>query len=492
MQPRRPRRVSRWARLVLLAVAMIAPACLPRDAKAAGDASTTAAWSKISRRALDAMASEGRATVIVRLRMESAVTTQIQALADRRRVVAKAQDRALTGLAAESGWKLHRRLETIPYLVGEVDYSAVGALAADPNVLSVQADQRVQPADVESNAQIGADMAQSKYGETGAGVNVGLIDTGIDLNHPDLSTAMIAGHRFLNQGAISDADVQDDQGHGTEVAAVITSDGYLAPLGVAPDAKLVVVKAMSKTGGWISDVVSGLDWIVTNNAGLSSPVRFVNLSLVVSGALPTQCPCSLSAYEALTDAIDTAAAHGVLCVAATGNDGASVLRYPACLSTVISVGSTFDQAYPYVPNAAGDYPTTGTFRATGGSTFADCNHVTPVVADQLACFSNRSTCMDFVAPGYCITTALLGSTTANINTYGTSLSAAQVTGVLALLQGAALGKSNAQLLALLHQTATKVPLDESLPTGSQADRVDILAAIKTARDSKADHWTLYR
>lgn len=88
-------------------------------------------------------------------------------------------------------------------------------------------------------------------GVTGAGVRVAVLDTGIDTDHPDLISDIAAQHCFCsgllfgccpNLGN-EDVSAEDDQGHGTSVAGIITSAGVQAPLGVAPDAKIVAVKA---------------------------------------------------------------------------------------------------------------------------------------------------------------------------------------------------------------------------------------------------------
>lgn len=477
--------VGRILAALLLAACLTLPAG-QRDARAADPDP----WGKISPTVLDEMARKGRTVAIVRLEGPSAKSAG--SAADSRLAVRAVQEETLAALSGEKGLSVRHRYKTMPYLVAEVEYSGLGALAALPQVAAIEADHRVAPADVESNEHVGATRVQQVFEITGAGAAIAIVDSGIDLAHPDLSGAVIAGIRILNAGTTINGDVQDDLGHGTEVAGIITGDGNVAPVGIAPDAGLVVVKALDADGGFVSDLAAGIDWIVDNNTSFTLPVRFINLSLEVLGDLPAQCPCdSLPDFGVLTTAINNAFDAGIVCIAAAGNDGDTVLRYPACLSNVVSVGATFDANFAHAPSTADDYPTTGTFNQLGGVFFANCNHTSPVVPDQLVCFSNRNTCMDFAAPGYLITTTRLGSTTQNINGFGTSQSTAHVTGALALLQEAAPELTAAEMLQLLHETAVEIPLNPAVPSGAQLDRIDIRRAVDTALKNAVADWIVF-
>ena len=77
---------------------------------------------------------------------------------------------------------------------------------------------------------------------------------------------------------------EDDAGHGTSVSAIITSDGLVAPLGVAPDAGIVAVKILSSTGsGAASDLDAALDWVLQNFDDEDAPIHIVNMSLSDGG-----------------------------------------------------------------------------------------------------------------------------------------------------------------------------------------------------------------
>jgi thermitase len=160
--------------------------------------------------------------------------------------------------------------------------------------------------------QIGAPTAWGVT--TGAGVRVGIVDTGVDLTHEDLAGKVVESTSCV--GAAGDAarctgSAQDDQGHGTHVAGIIAAgrDNGLGGSGVAPDAQLVVAKALSAEGaGSIDDITAGIKWVVDHGA------RVVNLSLGDPNFLFT----SLLGTD-MRGGIEYAWAHGAVPVVASGN-----------------------------------------------------------------------------------------------------------------------------------------------------------------------------
>ncbi|MGI8810404.1 MAG: S8 family serine peptidase [Acidimicrobiales bacterium] len=157
-------------------------------------------------------------------------------------------------------------------------------------------------------SQIGATQAWTR--STGAGITIGIVDTGVDSAHPDLAgkiavTANCVGHPCVVGGA------QDTHGHGTIVsgiAAANTSNGK-GVAGVAPDARLVVAKVLNSAGeGRVEDINNGIRWAVDNGA------RVVNLSLgdpnfLVASVLGTP----------LRSGIEYAWSKGAVPVLASGN-----------------------------------------------------------------------------------------------------------------------------------------------------------------------------
>jgi subtilisin family serine protease len=126
-------------------------------------------------------------------------------------------------------------------------------------------------------AQVGAPDAWTRT--TGAGVRIGIVDTGVDFAHQDLAGKVVAHTSCL--GAAGDpgrcgGSGEDDNGHGTHVASVAAAlrGNGRGIAGIAPDAQLVVAKVVTDSGAaTVADVVAGIKWVVDHGA------RVVNLSL---------------------------------------------------------------------------------------------------------------------------------------------------------------------------------------------------------------------
>jgi thermitase len=155
-------------------------------------------------------------------------------------------------------------------------------------------------------------------------VVVAVLDTGIDLEHPDLRARLVPGISFV-PGTFSP---QDDHGHGTHVAGIVgaeplTPDGAM---GVAPGCRLMPVKVLDAQGsGTTSRICQGIVWAVDHGA------RVLNLSLGGAGG-----------GKSLEAAVAYAISRGVVVVAAMGNEGANIQEYPAGYPGVIAVGATDD------------------------------------------------------------------------------------------------------------------------------------------------------
>jgi subtilisin family serine protease len=170
----------------------------------------------------------------------------------------------------------------------------------------------------------------------GAGVKVAVLDTGIDLDHPDLK---VAGSVSFVQGVPS---ADDDNGHGTLVAGIIGAiDNGLGVVGVAPEAEIYAVKVLNQYGrGNLSDVVAGINWAVEHH------MHVINVSI----ASPVEWP--QSAVDALKRAYDS----GIVIVAGAGNGGTEnsaveSIWSPARYTTVISVGA-IDKTYSRLSNSS--------------------------------------------------------------------------------------------------------------------------------------------
>ena len=182
-------------------------------------------------------------------------------------------------------------------------------------------------------------------GYRGDGVVVAVIDTGVNINHSDLDDNIwvnsdeIAGDGIDNDGngyiddlygwnfVSNNANVADDNGHGTHVAGSIAAEqnGFGAT-GVAPDSQVMSIKVLNQQGsGFVSSIARGIRYAVDNGA------HIVNLSL--GGGFSS----------AIASAISYAASKDVLVVAASGNEGSSTPGNPASFSSryqnVLSVGA---------------------------------------------------------------------------------------------------------------------------------------------------------
>jgi len=164
----------------------------------------------------------------------------------------------------------------------------------------------------------------------GEGVAVCIVDSGIDLTHPDLSDLSLSGWRdFIS----TSTEPYDDNGHGTSMAGILVADGWIK--GVAPNVELYVAKALDGANGVGSDetVAQAIDWCVEQN------VNIISLSL---GGAPGILPFNPFSGRDSGDAANDAIEQGIVVVAAAGNDGGSDddgdVAHPSSEQLVISVG----------------------------------------------------------------------------------------------------------------------------------------------------------
>ena len=166
-------------------------------------------------------------------------------------------------------------------------------------------------------------------GFEGSGVKICIVDTGIDMSHPDLEDANIIGWNDLISGSDSP---YDDEGHGTAMAGIIASKGGLN--GVSPEADLLIAKAISDDGsGTDSTIADAVDWCVNGGADI------ISLSLGGSQGFGSGFFTTDQLEESVQEAIDL----GVYVVAAAGNDGGpdddGDVASPGSVEDVICVGA---------------------------------------------------------------------------------------------------------------------------------------------------------
>ena len=349
-------------------------------------------------------------------------------------------------LAATARWQTHplRHIPQLGIILLEVtagaERSVVAQLQRDPLVQYVELNHRVHALEEPNDpkwpqwALLQIDAPQAWDIAHCQGTIVAVLDTGVHLEHPDLRNMLWKNPGEVPNNAIDDdgngkADdvhgwhfyqdcstgtcqpyedhiIQDDNGHGTHVTGIAAAetDNGIGIAGVSWGARAMIVKVLDQEGyGYYSDVAEGIVYATDNGA------QVINLSF--GGGEPSQL---------LQDAVDYAYQRGVLLVAASGNDGGSVL-YPAACENVMAVAST-------------DHD------------------------DQRASFSNYGPEVDIAAPGTYMVSTWPWSDGYH-HKRGTSMSAAHVSGAAALLWSWQPDSTNAQIQHRLEAQADDVNHD---------------------------------
>jgi subtilisin family serine protease len=156
----------------------------------------------------------------------------------------------------------------------------------------------------------------------GEGIKVGVLDTGIALEHPDLQPAILEARDFTR----SPSAAYDAQGHGTHVSGIIAARRNAHGIvGVAPESKIITAKVLNDDGaGSSQDIVAGIRWAVEAGADI--------LSMSLGSPEPDE-----EIHQALLDAIS----KGIFVITAAGNEGPELdtVGYPAGFPEMVAVGS---------------------------------------------------------------------------------------------------------------------------------------------------------
>lgn len=179
----------------------------------------------------------------------------------------------------------------------------------------------------------------------GRGIVACIVDSGIDLNHPDLDDVRLLGWKDLVNGRTTP---YDDHGHGTSMAGLLVANGWLK--GVAREVDLLVAKALSGEGNGNDETVAeAIDWCVASGA------HVISLSL---GGAPDILPFSIGSGRSSGDAANDAISSGVYVVAAAGNDGGEDddgdVAHPSSEAGVIAVGGVTLQGDHWSGSSQGD------------------------------------------------------------------------------------------------------------------------------------------
>lgn len=177
-----------------------------------------------------------------------------------------------------------------------------------------------------SGPYIGAEYPK-QLGFTGDGIKIGIIDTGVNPDHPDFFNSnelskFLKGYDFVENDSIP----QDTNGHGTQVTGIIAADGQLR--GIAPGVEIFSYRVSSDGESVPSDLI-----IKAINQAVEDRVDIINISLGVN-----------MTHTKIDNAVNNAINHGIVVVAAAGNSGPdkSTIGSPAKNPNAITVGATYN------------------------------------------------------------------------------------------------------------------------------------------------------
>ena len=404
-----------------------------------------------------------RVSVIVMLRATPDGAAGLDRLT---RDVAAAQASVL-GALSPGELELTWRYRTIPALAGKITAEGVAKLAGVEEVRRVDLDQEGKVQLAQAVPLTNSDDMHG-MGFTGEGVTVAIIDTGLDTDHPDLADDLVDEACFCSGGGgccpnnettqFGPGAGEDTHGHGTGVAGIVTSAGIVAPVGVAPDAGILMVKVSSTGSMSVSDVIAALDWIRTD----CPDVRVINMSFSIGTAVGGECDALNANTQAMAAAIDGLRSNGVMTFSGTGNNASTLMNMPACIANCIATGASYDAD-------------------VGMRSYAMCTDPT-TAPDMVACFANANGATDVFAPGAMITTSRLGGGTTT--GAGGSYASPHAVGCAAVLRHAVPGASPDAIENALESTGVPVLHNHS---GLTFPRIDCLAAYNELHSAKPPH-----
>lgn len=331
-----------------------------------------------------------------------------------------------------------RRFWLINALATRADATEILRLAGDPAIAEVDLDPRVRVLGGRASAvepfpdpgeggwgvtAIGSPVVWHDYGITGAGVRVGSIDTGVDPRNPDLQGKIAGWRDFVSGGP----EPYDDHGHGTHTAGTIVGGSARAQaIGVAPGAKLLAAKVMGGDGvGSGSAILDAAQWMADPDGNAATPDQpaVINNSWGSGDPSDTWFRPIARRWRAL----------GIIGVFSAGNSGPdpSSVESPASYPESIAVGAT-DR----------DRVVAG-FSGRGPVTWTDDDGTGPAAGTHLVK-------PDLVAPGVAVVSSV---GTGYLAYSGTSMAAAHVSGVVALVKQANPNLGGADIENILRRSA---------------------------------------
>jgi subtilisin len=333
---------------------------------------------------------------------------------------AEAQLKVLIGFKAKPGPSEHalvrshggsvtRSFNLVPAVAAQIPAAALDGLQRHPHVTVIEPDGQFHAVSTATELNntwgikhIGAGTLHALADPVvGKDIKVGILDSGINYNHPDLAANYAGGYDFVN----SDNNPMDDNGHGTHVAGTVAAvRNGAGVVGAAPAAKLYALKVLNASGsGSFSSMIAALEWCVTQG------IAIANHSYGAG-----QDPGTI-----VRQAYDNSAAAGILHIAAAGNSGTKSgggnnVGWPARYDSVVAVAAT------------------------------DSNN-------NRASFSSTGPTVELSAPGVNINSTHIGGNYTAYN--GTSMASPHVAGVAALLRSLSSTATVQELREVLQRSA---------------------------------------
>jgi subtilisin len=316
--------------------------------------------------------------------------------------------------------------------------AALAAVRADARVRYVTPDREVRLA-----AQMlptGVDRIDGDVSSTLAGngsgsvdVDVAVLDTGVDSDHPDLN---VAGGVSCTSGA---GDFEDGNGHGTHVAGTIAAkDDAVGVVGVAPGARIWAARVLNAGGfGSFAGIICGVDWVTgtRTDADPGNDIEVANMSL--SGGGSDDGDCGADNGDAMHAAICNSVAAGVTYAVAAGNQATDLQsRVPAAYDEVLTVTAVSD--FDGKPGALGS----PTCRSDEDDTFANFSNFATLKSDQAHTIAG---------PGVCILSTWKNGGYNTIS--GTSMATPHLAGTAALCIASGCGANPAGVIQKLRRDA---------------------------------------
>jgi subtilisin family serine protease len=321
-----------------------------------------------------------------------------------------------------------------------LDAATITKLKADKRVLAVEPDGKVELLDQMVGTGV-LRMGITNFPEAQVdgldnhriNVNVAVLDTGIQMNHPDLNVVQAMDFTFSELGG------NDWSGHGTHVAGIIGAlDNVFGVVGVAPGVNLWDGQVISPTAGSWTYVLAGIDWVAQN----ADQIEVLNMSVGGSGSSP---------YGAVHEAVYNLVNLGVVVVAAAGNSSEDIAGPDGIFGTADDL---LPAALPEVMAVSAMDPTSDT--NAGFSNFSLASSL-PTRATNYV--TSPGGAIDVAAPGVNIYSTWTNS--GYTNDTGTSMSCPHVVGLVALYIAANGRATNAAGVYAIRQAIINNSLPQS-------------------------------